>query len=190
MLKRGAGVIPFAVVGGDTFFLFQSVLSGRKAGYLIDFGGGLSEGEAARDCAAREFIEETETMYFSDDLSRARRTEESINRQMPFVASLFDATLSDHPDWWCRRAVGNPLKPKDWKTFFIEMPFRDPGMMNSAWLNDGLGRYKKRRELIWVPADELVSTYATHPERLWKRVRQLEGAPQLIGRIQQTKTPV
>lgn len=190
MLNKGAGVIPFAVVEGDTLFLFQRVFSGRKTGCLIDFGGGMGDGESARDCAMREFIEETETMYLSDDPSQARRTEASVRRQMPLLASLFEATLSEHPDWWCRRAVRNPLKPKDWKTYFIEMPFRDPGEMNRAWENDRVGRYKKRRELIWIPAGELISTYATNPERLWKRVRQLEGAPQLIRRIQQTRATV
>ena len=189
MVKVGAGVIPFAVVERETLFLFQTVFSGRKTGHLIDFGGGMGDGESARHCAMREFVEETETMYLADDPAQARRTEESVNRQMPVVASLFDATLNDHPDWWCRRAPGNPLKPKDWKTFFVEVPYRDPEIMNLAWQNDRDGRFKKRRELIWVPADELISIYARNPERLWKRVRQLEGAPALIRRIQQNKRP-
>ena len=113
----GAGVIPFAVVEGETLFMFQTVFSGRKAGHLIDFGGGTGDGESPRHCAIREFVEETETMYFANDPAQARRTEESVNRQIAVVESLFDATLSDHPDWWCRRAPGNPAKPKDWKTF-------------------------------------------------------------------------
>ena len=37
----GAGVIPFAVDAGEIQFLFQKTFSGRKVGYLIDFGGGL-----------------------------------------------------------------------------------------------------------------------------------------------------
>lgn len=181
----GAGVIPVAVVEHETLFLFQTVFTGRKAGHLIDFGGGLGEGESPRDCAMREFVEETETMYFASDPAQARRTEEAVMQQLPIVGSLFDATLSAHPDWWCRRASANPRKPKDWKTFFVEMPYRDPTAMNLAWRIDRVGRYKKRRELIWVPADELISLYATDPTRLWKRVRQLERAPELIRRIQQ-----
>lgn len=183
----GAGVIPFAVVEHETRFLFQTVFSGRKAGHLIDFGGGLSDGESPRDCAVREFIEETETMYLADDPSQATRTEASISAQIPILAALFDATLSAHPDWWCRRAPGNPLKPKDWKTYFIEVPYRDPATINQLWKTDRAGRYKKRRELIWIPAGELLEVYASDSERLWKRVRQLEGAPDLISRIERIK---
>lgn len=184
-LKAGAGVIPFAVVNGDTLFLFQSVFSGRKAGHLIDFGGGIGEGESARDCAMREFIEETETMFFASDLAQARRTAASVAAQLPIIASLFDATLSVHPDWWCRRSTVDPQKPKEWTTFFIEVPYRDPTPMNAAWRLDRHGRFKKRRELRWVPADELLAMYRDNPLRLWKRVRQLDGAPALIARIQQ-----
>jgi len=187
VVELGAGVIPFAVLEREVRFLFQTVFSGRKAGHLIDFGGGTADGESQCHCAIREFIEETETMYFANDPAQARRTEESVNRQIPVVASLFDATLSDHPDWWRRRAPGSLLKPKDWKTFFIEVPYRDPVMMNLAWQDDRTGRFRKRRELIWIPAGELLSIYASNPERLWKRVRQLEGAPGLVRRIQRIK---
>jgi 8-oxo-dGTP pyrophosphatase MutT (NUDIX family) len=187
-VKVGAGVIPFTVAEREILFLFQTVFSGRKAGHLIDFGGGLIEGESPSRCAIREFVEETETMYFASDPLRVRRTEKSVSRQIPVVESLFNATLCNHPDWWCRRAPGNPFKPKDWTTFFIEVPYRDPRVMNLAWQNDCVGRFKKRRELIWVPADELLSIYAFNPQRLWKRVRQLEGAPELIRRIQRTKS--
>ena len=186
VVKPGAGVIPFAVVGGETFFLFQSVFSGRKAGHLIDFGGGIGDGESARECAMREFVEETETLYFASDLASARRTEASIRRQLPVLESLFDATLSAQPDWCCRRLSVDPRKPKDWTTFFVGVPYRDPTPMNLAWQNDRSGRFKKRRELNWVAADDLLSLYALDPQRLWKRVRQLDGAPGLIRRIRQT----
>ena len=42
-------------------------------------------------------------------------------------------------------------------------------------------------ELVWVAADELLAIYATAPDRLWKRVRQLENAAALIGVICQSK---
>jgi 8-oxo-dGTP pyrophosphatase MutT (NUDIX family) len=187
LMKVGAGVIPFAVVERELLFLFQTVFSGRKAGHLIDFGGGTSDGESSRHCAIREFIEETETMYFADDPARATRTEESVMAQMPVIELLFNATLSDHPDWWCRRTSGIPLKLKDWQTFFVEFPYRNPEVMNLEWQNDRKGRFKKRRELRWISAGELISLYAFNPERLWKRVRQLEGAPELISRIQRIK---
>jgi hypothetical protein len=183
----GAGVIPFAVAEGKVSFLFQTTFSGRKLGHLIDFGGGLGEGEDYRDTAIREFVEETETMYFAADVRQATRTAESVKHQIPIVANLFDETLSVHPDWWCRRASGNPLNPKRWRTFFIEFPYRDIGELNREWAADDNGRFRKRRELFWVAGSELLSIYDHAPEKLWKRVRQLENARETIHSILQGK---
>ena len=183
----GAGVIPFAVAEGKVSFLFQTTFSGRKLGHLIDFGGGLGEGEDYRDTAIREFVEETETMYFAADVRQATRTSESVKHQIPIVANLFDETLSVHPDWWCRRASGNPLNPKRWRTFFIEFPYRDVGELNREWAADDNGRFRKRRELFWVAGSELLAIYDNAPEKLWKRVRQLENARETIHSILQGK---
>jgi len=179
----GAGVIPLAIDAGKLVFLFQKSFSGRKVGHLIDFGGGLGDGEGYRRTAVREFVEETETLYFADDLSTASRSEQRIAAQIPIVEALFDQTLSRHPNWWCRRAPGNPEKPKDWRSYFIEFPFRDVSPLNTAWAADTHGRFKKRRELLWIPADELLAIYSQSPDSLWKRVRQLEGAESLIREI-------
>ena len=185
----GAGVIPFAASDGEIRFLFQKTFSGRKTGYLIDFGGGLGAGEDYRETAIREFIEETETMYFSEDVREASRTVERIRNQIPVVAALFDETLAIHPDWCCRRAPGNPIQPKRWKTYFIEFPYRDIGELNREWETDRAGRFKKRRELVWVAAHELLSIYENTPEKLWKRVRQLENATETVHAILQSKNP-
>ncbi|MBT3196985.1 MAG: NUDIX domain-containing protein [Gammaproteobacteria bacterium] len=180
----GAGVIPLAVHKGELFFLFQQTFSGRKTGYLIDFGGGINEGESYLSAAIREFIEETDTLYFSSDLERAYRSEERVEQQIPQLEALFEKTLSTHPEWWCRRALGNKEVPKDWRTYFIEFPFRDIAPLNQLWeLNSG-GRFKKRRQLVWLSAETLLALYASEPKRLWKRVRQLEGAEALIHNIQ------
>lgn len=183
----GAGVIPFYVSKNKVYFLFQTTFTGRKTGYLIDFGGGVGEGEDYREAAIREFIEETETMYFSEQLQDARRSIDTVNKQMPIVKSLFDKTLSSHPYWWCKRASVNPDKPKSWKTFFIEFPYRDIQALNREWKNDTVQRFRKRRELVWVEADELLEIYASKPDKLWKRVRQLENAVAIIRLIQQHK---
>jgi hypothetical protein len=185
----GAGVIPFTVYGGKVSFLFQTTFAGRKTGYLIDFGGGLGAGEDYRDTAIREFVEETETMYFSDNVRQARRTLASVEHQIPVVEALFDKTLSVHPDWWCRRAPGNPLKPKLWRTFFIEFPYRDIEELNREWEADTAGRFKKRRKLVWVAGDELLDIYKTDPDKLWKRVRQLEHASSTVDSILRSKEP-
>ena len=181
--KRGAGVIPFAISEGRVHFLFQTTFSGRKAGYLIDFGGGVGVGEDERSGAIREFVEETETLYLAEDPSTARRSAASISKQITVVEGLFERTLGDHPDWWCPRASTDSARPKRWKTFFVEFPYRDVARLNREWEADTSGRFKKRRELFWVAADELLAIYQTDPQRLWKRVRQLEGAPEVIHAI-------
>lgn len=183
----GAGVIPFTVADGKVSFLFQTTFSGRKVGYLIDFGGGLGAGESFRDTAIREFVEETETMYFTDNMQQACRTVERVKHQIPIVEKLFDETLSVHPDWWCKRAPGNLLRPKVWRTFFIEFPYRDIEELNSEWADDNIGRFKKRRELFWVTGSELLAIYDNAPDKLWKRVRQLENARETVHSILQNK---
>ena len=182
----GAGVIPLAVNDDEVLFLFQHSFSGRKVGHLIDFGGGLGDGEGYRATAVREFVEETETMYLTlaDDLTVACRSEQRVLEQVERVDALFERTLSRHPRWWRRRAPGNPERPKDWRSYFIEFPFRDVAALNHEWLADSSGRFKKRRALEWVSADRLLDIYARSPEQLWKRVRQLEDAPALIREIQ------
>jgi len=180
----GAGVIPLAVKDGEVLFLFQKTFSGRKVGYLIDFGGGLAAGENYRTTAVREFVEETETMYLADDLEVASRSEDRLREQITLVEDIFDRTLSAHPHWWRRRDPGNPGKSRDWRTYFIEFPFRDISTLNSEWKSDTSGRFKKRRELVWIPADKLLDIYARSPGELWKRVRQLENAETLICEIQ------
>jgi hypothetical protein len=96
-------------------------------------------------------------------------------------------TLSVHPDWWCRRAPGNPLNPKRWRTFFIEFPYRDVEELNREWAADDSGRFRKRRELFWVTGNELLAIYDHAPDKLWKRVRQLENARETIHFILQSK---
>ncbi|MGB5180039.1 MAG: NUDIX domain-containing protein [Gammaproteobacteria bacterium] len=183
----GAGVLPFTVTNGKVFFLFQTTFSGRKAGHLIDFGGGLGAGEDFQDTAIREFVEETETMYFADDLQVAYRTVERVKHQIPIVEKLFDETLSVHPHWWCKRAPGNPNNPKLWKTFFIEFPYRDIEELNREWAASTNGRFRKRRELFWVAGSELLSIYDNAPDKLWKRVRQLENAQETVHSILKSK---
>lgn len=183
----GAGVIPFAVHDNEVRFLFQTTFTGRKVGHLIDFGGGLGPDEGYRETAIREFVEETETMYFSDNVQQASRTGDSVRQQIPVVASVFDQTLAAHPDWWCQRAPGNPLKPRRWKTFFIEFPYRNIEELNREWEEDQVGRFRKRRKLFWIPGDKLLTIYATTPEILWKRVRQLEHASDTVNSILKSK---
>lgn len=185
----GAGVIPLTVKDGEVLFLFQRTFTGRKVGYLIDFGGGLSDKEDYRATAVREFVEETETMYLADNLQLAFRSEDRVKKQVKVVEEIFERTLLLHPDWWCRRDPGNSKKPKDWRTYFIEFPFRDNAILNNEWASDTTGRFKKRRELLWISAENLLNIYNNSPLKLWKRVRQLENAETLIREIQSSLLP-
>jgi len=164
----GAGVIPLTVKDGEVLFLFQRTFTGRKVGYLIDFGGGLSDKEDYRATAVREFVEETETMYLADNLQLAFRSEDRVKKQVD---------------------PGNSKKPKDWRTYFIEFPFRDNAILNNEWASDTTGRFKKRRELLWISAENLLNIYNNSPIKLWKRVRQLENAETLIREIQSSLLP-
>lgn len=47
--------------------------------------------------------------------------------------------------------------------------------------------FKKRRELVWVAAGELLAIYENVPAKLWKRVRQLENAAETIQSVVQSK---
>jgi len=182
----GAGVLPFALDGGRVFFLMQTVFAGRKSGLLNDFGGGSEPGESGLQTAAREFVEETETLYFAENPGIARRTPGSVKAQLSVVQALFDDALSRQPDWACRRVSPDPAKPKDWTTFFVEIPYREVESLNRLLETDDGARYKKRRRLHWLSASELVSLYTGHPDQLWKRVRQLDNAVGVITEIRDT----
>jgi len=179
----GAGLIPFCVNESKVHFLLHKTFSGRRAGYLVDFGGGSHEGETYRQTAVREFVEETDTMFLASDLSRARRTPARIAAQIPVMDTLLGQTLDAHPDWWCQRAPGSKIPPKDWRTYFVEVEHRDVDDINAQWAGDDGSRFKKPRELLWVPGDELLAIIDTTPERLWKRVRQLIGARKTVEAI-------
>lgn len=185
----GAGVIPLTVKDGEVLFLLQKTFTGRKVGYLIDFGGGLGDKEDYRSTAVREFVEETETMYLADNLQLACRSDDRVKGQISAVEEIFQRTLSLHPNWWCQRDPGNSKKPKDWRTYFIEFPFRDNTVLNREWESDTTGRFKKRRELVWISADNLLNIYDNSPIDLWKRVRQLENAQTLIHEIKSSLLP-
>lgn len=179
----GAGVIPFAFYQQKVWFLFQKSFSGRKVGYFIDFGGGSEAEEVYAETAIREFVEETETMFLEEEPQIARRTPERIQKQIAEMRQLLDKTSHRYPGNACRRLSPNPEKPKDWITFFIEVPYRELKPLNELWRLDSEKCYKKRRELQWLEGEELLSIYQSEPEHLWKRVRELEGAVHFIANI-------
>jgi len=185
--RVGAGVLPFALHRGQVRFLFHKTFSGRRSGLLVDFGGGAQSGESAFHAAAREFVEETEGLFLAPDISLAARSGSEYRRQLQEMQGLLARTREQHPDWWCRRRVPPGKPAKDWRTFFIEVGYREVAGMNAAWVADDGRRFKKRRELLWVPAGRLLEIFARQPEQLWKRVRELEAAPDVIAAIRRVR---
>jgi 8-oxo-dGTP pyrophosphatase MutT (NUDIX family) len=182
-IKTGAGLIPFARRGNGVEFLFHRTFSGRRAGLLVDFGGGSRPGEPQSDTALREFIEETEAMYLAADIGQVDRSERFVQAQLPLLRQSFARTQQAHPHWWCRRRPAPGKPPRDWKTFFVELEYRDPSAMNRAWAEDDGRRFAKRRELAWVPAPELLAIFRQTPERLWTRLRELDDPLPIIRAI-------
>ncbi len=179
-IKTGAGVIPFARVDDTACFLFHKTFSGRRAGLLVDFGGGSRAGETQYQTAAREFVEETEAMFFADSCNDDSDRQAQMKSQYQLMLQLIENTQRKHPQWWCRRSSVNDDKPRDWKTYFVEVDYKAPDEMNTAWAEDKHGRFKKRRELLWMTAEQLLDAFDNRPEKLWKRVRELEGASHIV----------
>jgi len=177
-VKTGAGVIPFATRHGLTCFLFHKTFSGRRAGLVVDFGGGSRPGESQVQTAAREFVEETEAMFFAEscdaDLSSLMQSQSQLMLQ------LIEQTQTNNPHWWCSRRNNHGGKPRDWKTFFVEVEYRDLGEMNTAWTEDSGGRFKKRRELFWLTTEQLLDIIDNRPEALWKRLRTYAGTRDIV----------
>jgi len=185
--KTGAGVLPFAVHTGRVRFLFHRTFSGRRAGLLVDFGGGCRVDETRVQAAAREFVEETEAMFLAPDIRQASLAGAGYRRQLIEMETLLVRTRAEHPDWYCRRVSGPGRAKRDWRTYFVEVAYRDVAAMNAAWAADDGRCFRKRRELVWVTAQRLLEFFSTQPERLWKRVRELEGAPEVIHAIRQVR---
>ena len=189
-VKTGAGVIPVAWLDGTACFLFHKTFTGRRAGLLVDFGGGSQAGETQYQTAAREFIEETDAMFLADCCSDDRDMRMQIYAQYQLMLQLIENTQTKHPHWWCRRGRVTGDKPRDWKTYFVELDYRKPDDINAAWAEDKNGRFKKQRELHWLTAEQLLDVFDHRPETLWKRVRELEGASDIVRAIAGAKSTV
>ena len=177
-VKTGAGVIPFALKNGTACFLFHKTFSGRRAGLMVDFGGGSLAGESQVQTAAREFVEETEAMFFAGD--KHGDPDSASHSQYLIMLQLIEQALQRSPDRFCSRTSEHGNKPRDWKTFFVEVAYRELESMNTAWAQDTRGRFKKRRELLWLPAQQLLDIIDNRPECLWKRIRQYQGMRELV----------
>lgn len=185
--KTGAGLIPFAVRGGTVYFLFHKTFSGRRAGLLVDFGGGGCKGETLYQTAAREFVEETEAMFLSGGFREIIKPEAHKKSQFRLLQTLLDSTQREHPDWWCERCYPNGRRARTWKTYFVEVEYQELDGMNREWAQDETGRFRKKRELLWVSSQELLDIYGDKREQLWTRLRQLGSARTVIQSIRLCK---
>jgi hypothetical protein len=183
MAKKGAGLIPFARVDGKVKFLFHRTFTGSRAGLLVDFGGGTAPGESHEQTAIREFTEETDAMFLSPDYRNAGLCIASMDIQMQRLAADLRRTQDRHPHWWCKRNLRKGEGLRDWKTFFVEVDYRDVSGMNEVWAADRGQRFHKRRELLWVGAGSLLDVIDRQPEGMWRRLVELQGLRSLIKEI-------
>lgn len=179
--RTGAAVIPFARWQDSTRFLFHKTFSGRRAGLLVDFGGGSRSGESYAQTAAREFIEETDAMFFAENCKQDLGL--LFESQYLEMLRLIGQTQQLHPRWFCRRMKYNSGKTKDWITYFTEVEYRDPTEINRAWAGDTTGRFRKRRELLWLASDQLIDIIDNSPGKLWKRIREYKGMRDVVQAI-------
>ena len=77
----------------------------------------------------REFIEETEAMFLRENL---KTSDKDINSQFTVLANLLHKTQQQHPDGWCSRRRIKDRALKDWKTFFVEVDYKNLSSMNKA----------------------------------------------------------
>ena len=123
-------------------------------------------------------------MFFSDSCNDDSVTRMQMKSQYQLMLQLIENTQRKHPQWWCKRGSVNTEKPRDWKTYFVEVDYRAPDDMNTAWAADKYDRFKKKRELFWLTAAQLLDVFDNRPEALWKRVRELEGASDIVRSIE------
>lgn len=181
----GAGLIPFCVRQGGAHFLFHRTFSGRRAGLLVDFGGGRDPGESLWQAAIREFIEETEGLYFAADHELSEVNRNILPRQLPLVDRCLSRSREQHPQWCCRRYAKDRRQFRDWRTWVVQIPYRDPAPLNQQWATDNGQRFVKRRELLWIEAPELLKKLE-HPDLFWKRVGQLQGLAAVVAEVMAT----
>ncbi|MCB1760925.1 MAG: hypothetical protein KDI68_14235 [Gammaproteobacteria bacterium] len=186
---KGAAIIPFASDRGRLRFLLHTTFTGRRKGLLVDFGGGGRTGESAAATAAREFVEETEGMYFGDTRGYLQMRSGEIARQQSLIQRRIEATLAQHPGWQCQRQASGGKITRTWQTFFVEIDYRPVTELNRLWAEDDEQRYRKQRELIWMPASRLLECYRAHPERLWNRLREYQGVEEIVEQIERTYHP-
>jgi hypothetical protein len=202
----GAGVLPFAFLTPDqatteqrggastssgsgagteqerrAFVLFHRKTKGKKAGYLVDFGGGREDKDEGRPLfnAARELNEETGGILFlsTDDLAEAKRQgifeSDELMQKSPLVAK---ATLS-----LLHRITGSsviiPVKSKGdeakvgatqalrpvwhmqgwtYQLFGLEVSY-----ISSRELNGVFASSKRGCTFEWVPAEEVIGSRAS-----------------------------
>lgn len=202
----GAGVVPFAVVErepGDgsagvcpqqeVVVLFHTKEVGKKVGYLVDFGGGVGEGEgddSAVAVAAREMSEETAGVFdlSPDELARQPIASNRAVQASPLttlatgrlLARLLKG-LGHYDDEVAARVEegGDGDGGKVWhgstgeggyEVFFVRMPY-----VSAEELNQLFAVSDRRCRFQWVPLNELVE--GRPPLPLHPRLVAIHGLP-------------
>eukprot|EP01124_Arcella_intermedia_P020431 TRINITY_DN27905_c0_g1_i1.p1 TRINITY_DN27905_c0_g1~~TRINITY_DN27905_c0_g1_i1.p1 ORF type:complete len:207 (+),score=28.51 TRINITY_DN27905_c0_g1_i1:50-670(+) len=148
--QQGAGVVPFAVHNGEVLFLLHKTFQGAKKGTLIDWGGSTESRETPLQTAAREFVEETECMYFASDIPShlSRKSEPERTKQIALVEEL----LGKGTVGYCNSHFGL----LSYRAFFAQFPYRDLSTINKRFQKAKEYGLEKTRQLEWVTTEQLL----------------------------------
>lgn len=187
--KNGAGVLPFAVdERGAVHFLFHRTFRGKKQGSLIDWGGAVDATDWMRGpmwTAAREFSEEMEGLFYSDDPIGEPNPRGNIGADTTRTYEALQACHNAHPRWSVSHSFFHAHY--NYRLFFLQVDHRDVGRMNARFAAEcrpgARGGFHKRRELVWIDAHTLMDHLRSTDGRLFVRLHTLPGLARRITLI-------
>jgi len=159
----GAGVIPYAIDRiTDTskprlVFLFHTKKAGKKSGTLIDFGGSIEtfDNYDTKQCAAREFCEETAAAFFIGDKLATHRVSKEIDVYSdPEVKAGTPKMLNILQGNNVWHLVAN----KEYHLYIAELPYIPAAKLDMVYYTA-----EHPRRFVWLTADELAKEVVTTP---------------------------
>jgi hypothetical protein len=197
----GAGILPYAIDSkGNVNFLLHRTFKGKKARYLIDFGGSISNDDCADSApplftAIREFCEETAGLITSENLDDIQQNLEnyfSKNNSEPFYFDnniteetvqssklVKDAITSLYKHFKQQEEIIHTIN-NTYMLYFIEIKYIDLTLINEIFLKI----FKKIREFRWVSATDILTNQTPLP--LYDRARNSKNFLDIINKITQT----
>jgi len=187
----GAGVLPFYIdqEKKEIFFLFHRIFRGKKKGFVVDWGGSTEPKELPQVTACREFIEETEGMFFAQDVNDSDKSPRTITLQTQQGLNLLHRTQR-----YCQAEhfLSSPKSLLTYHLFLIETGNRPrlAQQMNERYSREEKA-FSKRREVFWLSGAQVIDLLRderTLPiedhSPLFVRVKKVSSLIQTIQNIQ------